>query len=50
VFVVRVWGGEYREELILNVIAFVVRVSGRQFKGDRIVLYKCREQIVWGVW
>jgi hypothetical protein len=29
VFVVRVWGGEYREELILNVTVFVVRVWRR---------------------
>ena len=28
VFVVRVWGGQYREELILNVTLFVVRVWG----------------------
>ena len=26
VFVVRVWGGQYREELIVNVTVFVVRV------------------------
>jgi len=26
VFVVRFWGGQYREELILNVTMFVVRV------------------------
>ena len=25
VFVVRVWGGQYREKLILNVTVFVVR-------------------------
>jgi len=29
VFVVRGWGGQYREELILNVTVFVVRVWGR---------------------
>jgi len=29
VFVVRVWGGQYREELILNVTVFVVRVWQR---------------------
>ena len=28
VFVVRVWGEQYREELILNVTVFVVRVWG----------------------
>ena len=27
-FFVRVWGGQYREELILNVNVFVVRVWG----------------------
>jgi hypothetical protein len=27
-FVVRVWGGQYREELILNVTVFVVRFWG----------------------
>ena len=26
VFVVSVWGGQYREELIMNVTVFVVRV------------------------
>ena len=30
VFVVRVWGGQYREELILNVTVFVVRFWGFQ--------------------
>jgi len=29
VFVVRVWGGQYREELISNVTVFVVRVWRR---------------------
>ena len=28
VFVVRVWGVQYREELIVNVTVFVVRVWG----------------------
>ena len=28
VFVVKVWGGQYRVELILNVTVFVVRVWG----------------------
>jgi hypothetical protein len=28
VFDVRVWGGEYREEMILNVTVFFVRVWG----------------------
>jgi len=30
VFVVMVWGGQYREELILNVTVFVVVVWGGQ--------------------
>ena len=30
VFVVRVWGGQYREELILNVTVIVERVWGEQ--------------------
>jgi len=32
VFVVRVWGGQYREVLILNVTVFVVRVWGVQYR------------------
>ena len=35
-FVVRVWGGQYREELILNVIVFVVRVWGEQYREELI--------------
>ena len=35
-FVVRVWGGQYREEMILNVTVFVVRVWGG----------KCREELI----
>jgi len=31
VFVVRDWGGQYREELILNVTVFLVRVWGGQY-------------------
>ena len=37
VFVVRVWGGEYREELILNVTVFVVRVWGGQYREELIL-------------
>jgi len=33
-FVVRVWGGQYREELILNVTVFFVRVWGRQKREE----------------
>jgi hypothetical protein len=33
VFVVRVLGREYREELILNIILFVVRVWGVEYRG-----------------
>jgi len=29
---VRVWGGQYREELIVNVTVFVVRVWGGQYR------------------
>jgi len=31
-FVVRIWGGQYREELILNDTVFVVRVWGGQYR------------------
>jgi len=34
---VRVWGGQYREELILNVTVFVVRVWGGQYGGELIL-------------
>jgi hypothetical protein len=37
VFVVRVWGGQYREELILNVTVFVVRVRGGQYREELIL-------------
>ena len=37
VFVVRVWGGQYREELILNVTVFVVRVWGGQYREELIL-------------
>ena len=33
-FIVRVWGGQYREELILNVTVFVVRVWGGQYREE----------------
>jgi hypothetical protein len=33
VCVARVWGREYREELILKVIMFVVRVLGGEYRG-----------------
>jgi hypothetical protein len=32
VFVVRVWGGKYREELIVNVTVFDVRVWWREIQ------------------
>jgi len=32
VFVVRVWGEPYREELIVNVTVFIVSVWGGQYK------------------
>jgi hypothetical protein len=37
VFVVRVWGGQYREELILNVTVFVVRVWGVQYREEKML-------------
>ena len=36
-FVVRVWGVEYREDLMLNVTVFVVRVWGVQY-GEELIL------------
>ena len=36
-FVVRVWGGEYREELILNVTVFVVSDWGGQYREELIL-------------
>jgi len=37
VFVVRVWGGQYREDLILKITVFVVRVWGEQYREDLIL-------------
>jgi hypothetical protein len=34
---VRVWGGEYREELILNVTVFVVMVWGGEYREELIL-------------
>jgi len=34
---VRVWGGQYREELILNVTVFVVRVWGGHYREELIL-------------
>ena len=36
-FVVRVWGGQYREQLILNATVFVVRVWGGQYREELIL-------------
>jgi hypothetical protein len=36
-FVVRVWGGQYREELLLNVTSFVVRIGGGQYREELIL-------------
>jgi hypothetical protein len=36
-FVVRVWGEQYREELILNVTVFVVSVWGGQYREELIL-------------
>ena len=35
--VVRVWGGKYREELILNVTVLVVSVWGLQYREELIL-------------
>ena len=37
VFVVRVWGRQYREELILNVTVFFVRVWGGQNREELVL-------------
>jgi hypothetical protein len=37
VFVVSVWGGEYRQELILNVTVTIVRVWGGQYREELIL-------------
>jgi len=34
---VRDWGGQYREELILNVTVFVVRVWREQYREELIL-------------
>jgi hypothetical protein len=39
VFVVSVWGRQYREELILNVSVFVVRVWGSLIGEDKTEYY-----------
>ena len=36
-FVGRVWGGQYREELILNVTVLVVRVWGGEYREEPIL-------------
>jgi len=41
VFVVSVWGGQYREELILNVTVFIVRVWGGQYREELILNVLC---------
>ena len=50
VFVVRVWGGEYREEVILNVTVSVVRVWWKAIvTGIEIECYSlCCENLVEG--
>jgi len=47
-FVVRVWGGQYREELIVNVTVFVVRVWGGQYREELIVNVTMFVVRVWG--
>jgi len=34
---VRVWGGQYREELILKVTVFILRVWGGQYR-EKLIL------------
>jgi hypothetical protein len=46
VFVVRLLGGQYREELILNVTVFVVRLLGGQYKEDSSELVSVFEQLL----
>jgi hypothetical protein len=41
VFVVRAWGGQYREELILNVTVWVVRVWWMLIKKGTDTEYYC---------
>ena len=36
-FVVRIWGGQYREELIQNVTVLVVSVLGGQYREELIL-------------
>ena len=47
-FVVRVWGGKYREELILNVTVFVVRVWGGKYREELILNVTVFVVRVWG--
>jgi len=36
-FVLKVWAGQYREELILNVTVFLVRVWGWQYREELLM-------------
>ena len=46
--VVRVWGGQYREELILNITVFVVRVWREQYREEQILNVTVFVVRVWG--
>ena len=46
------WGGQYREELILNVTVFVVRVWGGQYREELILsvtvfVVRCLGRAIW---
>jgi hypothetical protein len=43
----RFWGGEYREEVILNVTVFVVRVKGGQYIEELILNYTVYIVRIW---
>jgi hypothetical protein len=45
---VRFWGGEYREELILNITAFVLRVWGGEYREEIILIVTVPFVGVWG--
>jgi len=37
VFLLGVWGGQYSEELILNITVLVVRICGGQYRQELIL-------------
>jgi hypothetical protein len=46
---VRVWGGQYIKELILNVTVFGVRVRGGQYREELILYITVFVARFWGV-